>query len=38
MPGGYDEMTDRASADYGGGTPEERARRALLRQAMEKRL
>jgi zinc D-Ala-D-Ala dipeptidase len=36
MPSGYDEMTDRAFADYGGGTPEERARRALLRQAMEK--
>jgi D-alanyl-D-alanine dipeptidase len=37
MPSGYDEMTDRAFADYSGGTPEERARRALLRQAMEKR-
>jgi zinc D-Ala-D-Ala dipeptidase len=36
MPSGYDEMTDRAFADYDGGTPEERARRALLRQAMEK--
>jgi D-alanyl-D-alanine dipeptidase len=36
MPGGYDEMTDRASADYDGGRPEERARRALLRQATEK--
>ena len=36
MPSGYDEMTDRAFADYAGGTPEERARRALLRQAMEK--
>jgi zinc D-Ala-D-Ala dipeptidase len=36
MPSGYDEMTDRAYADYTGGTPEERARRALLRQAMEK--
>jgi len=35
MPSGYDEMTDRAYADYPGGTPEERARRALLRQAME---
>src|SRR5580658_7473751 len=36
MPSGYDEMTDRAFADYAGGTPEESARRALLRQAMEK--
>ncbi len=36
MPSGYDEMTERAYADYPGGTAEERARRALLRQAMEK--
>jgi D-alanyl-D-alanine dipeptidase len=36
MPSGYDEMTDRAFADYAGGTPRERARRAFLRQAMEK--
>ncbi len=36
MPSGYDEMTKRAFADYPGGTPDERARRALLRQAMEK--
>ena len=36
MPSGYDEMSDRAFADYAGGTPEERARRALLRQSMEK--
>jgi D-alanyl-D-alanine dipeptidase len=36
MPSGYDEMTDRAFADYDGGTVEERTRRALLRQAMEK--
>jgi zinc D-Ala-D-Ala dipeptidase len=36
MPSGYDEMTDRAYADYPGGTAEERALRALLRQAMEK--
>ena len=36
MPSGYDEMTDRAYADYPGGTPEQRARRALLREAMEK--
>lgn len=36
MPSGYDEMSPRAYADYPGGTPEERERRALLRQAMEK--
>jgi zinc D-Ala-D-Ala dipeptidase len=36
MPSGYDEMTDRAYADYPGGTAEERSRRALLREAMEK--
>ena len=36
MPSGYDEMTTRAYADYPGGTPDERARRALLRHAMEK--
>lgn len=36
MPSGYDEMSDRAFADYAGGTAEERARRGLLRQAMEK--
>jgi D-alanyl-D-alanine dipeptidase len=36
MPSGYDEMTERAYADYPGGTAEERARRLLLRQAMEK--
>lgn len=36
MPSGYDEMTDRSFADYPGGTPEERARRAVLRHAMEK--
>jgi zinc D-Ala-D-Ala dipeptidase len=30
------EMTERAYANYTGGTPEERARRALLKQAMEK--
>jgi zinc D-Ala-D-Ala dipeptidase len=36
MPSGYDEMTKRAYADYPGGTTEERARRALLKQAMEK--
>jgi D-alanyl-D-alanine dipeptidase len=36
-PSGYDEMTDRAFAEYEGGSADERARRALLRQAMEKR-
>jgi zinc D-Ala-D-Ala dipeptidase len=36
MPSGYDEMTKRAYADYPGGTTEERARRALLKQVMEK--
>jgi D-alanyl-D-alanine dipeptidase len=36
MPSGYDEMTERAYPDYAGGTNEERARRALLRQTMEK--
>lgn len=35
MPSGYDEMTNRAYPDYAGGTADERARRALLRQAME---
>ena len=36
MPSGYDEMTERAYADYPGGTDHERALRTLLRQAMEK--
>ncbi len=36
MPSGYDEMTERAFADYTGGAAEERERRAALRQAMEK--
>jgi D-alanyl-D-alanine dipeptidase len=36
MPSGYDEMSQRAYADYSGGTPEERERRAILREAMEK--
>jgi zinc D-Ala-D-Ala dipeptidase len=36
MPSGYDEMTDRAYADYPGGTPDELARRKLLRQTMLK--
>ncbi|HET6177538.1 MAG TPA: M15 family metallopeptidase [Candidatus Sulfotelmatobacter sp.] len=35
MPSGYDEMTDLAYADYAGGTADERARRALLREDME---
>ncbi len=36
MPSGYDEMSERAYADYPGGAVEERERRAILRQAMEK--
>ena len=36
MPSGYDEMTNRAFPDYPGGTAEERERRAVLRQTMEK--
>jgi zinc D-Ala-D-Ala dipeptidase len=36
MPSGYDEMTDRAYANYAGGTAEERALRLLLREAMER--
>ena len=36
MPSGYDEMSERAYANYAGGAPEERQRRAILRQAMEK--
>lgn len=36
MPSGYDEMTERAYSNYSGGTEDERARRALLRRAMEK--
>jgi D-alanyl-D-alanine dipeptidase len=35
MPGGYDEMTPRSYPDYPGGTSEQRARRDLLRKAME---
>ncbi len=35
MPSGYDEMTERAYADYSGGTEIERQHRAILRQAME---
>jgi D-alanyl-D-alanine dipeptidase len=36
MPSAYDETSERASPGYTGGTPEERARRDLLRAAMEK--
>jgi D-alanyl-D-alanine dipeptidase len=36
MPSSYDEMIDRAHANYVGGTPDERTRRALLRHAMER--
>ncbi|HET9838661.1 MAG TPA: M15 family metallopeptidase [Candidatus Angelobacter sp.] len=36
MPSGYDEMSERAYADYKGGTAEQRERREILRQAMEK--
>ena len=35
MPSAYDETSERASPDYPGGTPEQRARRDLLRAAME---
>ena len=35
MPSGYDEMSERAFADYPGGTPEERRLRGILRAAME---
>jgi D-alanyl-D-alanine dipeptidase len=35
MPSVYDEMTERAYADYTGGTADERARRKVLRDAME---
>lgn len=35
MPGEYDEMSPRSYPDYTGGTAEERARRDLLRKAME---
>lgn len=35
MPSGYDEMSERAYADYTGGTTDERERRGILRQAME---
>lgn len=36
MPSGYDEMSPRAYADYPGGALEERERRAILREAMER--
>jgi zinc D-Ala-D-Ala dipeptidase len=36
MPSGYDEMSERAYSNYTGGTADERARRALLRQTMER--
>jgi D-alanyl-D-alanine dipeptidase len=35
MPSGYDEFTERASPDYGGGTMDERNARDMLRSAME---
>ncbi len=35
MPSGYDEFTERAAADYPGGTDVERRHRALLREALE---
>ena len=34
MPSGYDEMTERAYADYPGGTKKERERRSLLRRVL----
>jgi len=36
MPSAYDEFTERADPDYAGGTVEQRARRDILRAAMEK--
>jgi D-alanyl-D-alanine dipeptidase len=36
MPSAYDEFSERAAPDYAGGTQEQRARRDLLRAAMEK--
>jgi D-alanyl-D-alanine dipeptidase len=35
MPSGYDEMSERAAADFRGGSPPARQRRDLLRAAME---
>jgi zinc D-Ala-D-Ala dipeptidase len=34
MPSGYDDFTEKAYANYSGGTNDERARRAILRKAM----
>ena len=36
MPSGYDEMSERSYPNYSGGTADERARRDLLREVMEK--
>jgi len=36
MTGGYDEMSARSYPDYAGGTPDQRARRDLLRGEMGK--
>ena len=36
MPGAYDEMSGRSHVAYAAGTPEQRARRDLLRRAMER--
>ena len=36
MPSAFDEMSDRAAADYKGGTTEQRRTRGLLRAALEK--
>jgi len=36
MTSAFDEMSERSAADYAGGTPDQRARRDLLRRAMEK--
>jgi D-alanyl-D-alanine dipeptidase len=36
MPSAFDEMTERSFVTYPGGTPEQRARRDLLREAMER--
>jgi D-alanyl-D-alanine dipeptidase len=36
MPGGYDEMSARSFVTYAGGTPDQRAHRDLLRNAMER--
>ena len=36
MPGAYDEMSERSYPTYAGGTPEQRAAREVLRDAMER--